>query len=81
MLDIKVEMGEIKDNQKFIIGEISAMEKNFAEVLRTLEKIAKSVQETDKVSSPAGFDGQPKKVTCYFTDFVILLILLFYLLC
>ena len=64
-------MGEIKDNQKFIIGEISAMEKNFAEVLRTLEKIAKSVQETDKVSSPAGFDGQPKKVTCYFTDFVI----------
>ena len=64
-------MGEIKDNQKFIIGEISAMEKNFAEVLRTLEKIAKSVKETDKVSSPAGCDGQPKKVTCYFTDFVI----------
>ena len=81
MLDIKSDMRDIKANQQTIIGEISDMEKNFAEVLRTLEKIAKSVQETHKVSSPAGFDGQPKKVTCYFTDFVILLILLFYLLC
>ena len=64
-------MLDIKANQQTIIGEISDMEKNFAEVLRTLEKIAKSVEKTNKTRSPPAFDGHPEKVTCYFTDFVL----------
>ena len=71
MLDIKSDILDIKANQQTIIDEISDMEKNFAEDLRTLEKIAKYVEKTDKARSPPAFDGHPEKVTYYFIDFVL----------
>ena len=74
-------MLDIKANQQTIISEISGMDKNFAEVLRTLEKIAKSVEKSDKPVSHPASDGHPAKVTCYFTDFVTLHIMLLYRLC
>lgn len=70
-MDIKSDMREIESNQQTIIGEISDIQKNFVEVLRTLEKSTKSVEKTDKARSPPAIDGHPEKVTCYFTDFVL----------
>ena len=64
-------MIDIKANQQKIISDIGGIYENFAEVLRTLEKIAKSVEKSDKPRSHPASDGHPAKVTCYFTDFVL----------
>ena len=65
-------MLDIKANKQTIISDISGMDKNFAEVLRTLEKIANSVEKYDKPRSPPAFDGHLEKVTCYLTYYVTL---------
>ena len=78
MRDIKSDMRKIKSNQQTIIGEIYGIEKFFAEVLRTLEKIAKSVENPAKDTSPPAFDVHTEKVTSYFTVYITLQILLLY---
>ena len=78
MQEIKVDIGEIKSNQEIIIGEFSAFEKKMVEYLRTLEKIAVSVENPVKDTSPPTDEVHTEKVASYFTTYVTLQILLHY---
>ena len=78
MQEIKVDIGEIKSNQEIIIGEFSGFEKKMVEYLRTLEKIAVSVENPVKDTSPPTDEVHTEKVASYFTTYVTLQILLHY---
>ena len=78
MMDIKSDMLIIRSNQEVIIGELSGFEKIFSEVIRTLEKIAQSVENPPKDAAPAADYVPTEKVTCYLTVYVTLQILLLY---
>ena len=78
MQEIKVDIGEIKSNQEIIIGEFSGFEKKMVEYLRTLEKIAVSVENPVKDTSPPTGEVHTEKVASYFTTYVTLQILLHY---
>ena len=72
MMDIKSDMRIIRSNQEVIIGELSGYAKFFAEVIRTLEKIAQSVENPPKDAAPAADYVPTEKVTCYLTVYVTL---------
>ena len=71
MRKIQSDISDIKSNQQIIIGEFAGFEIKFAEVLNTLEKIAKNVDNPKKVRSGATADVQHETVTCYLSPFLI----------